>query len=107
MKEPLKTVSEIVAQANDLFSEKSSVDTIVGIMDKKLRQQGMNTDAITIDCLTQDKKIVLLMHDEKPDKVSIDLGNQAGDIISSSDYELSKLSIAYVVEIMEVNFLPS
>ncbi len=106
MKEPLKTVSEIVAQANDLFSEKSSIDTIVGIMDKKLRQQGMNTDAITIDCLTQDKKIVLLMHDEKPDIVSVALGNKAGDIIFSSNYELNTLSIPCVLEIMEVNLLP-
>ncbi len=67
MKEPLKTVSEIIAQANDEFSAKHNIDTIVGIIDKKLRLQGMNTDAITIDCLAQDKKIVLLMHDEKPE----------------------------------------
>jgi hypothetical protein len=52
MKTTLNNLSEIVAKANDLFFNKfDTVDTIMGIMDKTLRKQGMKADAITIDCI--------------------------------------------------------
>ena len=57
MKEPLKTVAELVAQANDQFNSQYQVDTLLGILDKTLRQQGMASDAVTIDCFAQNKKL--------------------------------------------------
>ncbi len=58
MKESLKELSEIVAKANDIFYDRNkNVDTLMGIMDKTLRKQGMNADAITIDCIAVNKKI--------------------------------------------------
>ena len=82
MNSSLKNLSEIVASANDLFSEKyTHIDTIIGIMDKTLRNQGMKADAVTIDCITLKKKIVMLTHDDTPDMVKIALGNKDGDII--------------------------
>lgn len=102
----LKKLSEIVARANDLFYSKfEHIDTLMGIMDKTLRAQGLKADAITIDCISQDKKIVFLMHDDKPNIVGIALGNKEGDIHSSSQYELAEISEAVIVEIMEVNFI--
>jgi len=106
MNNKLQNLSEIVARANDLFYSKfDNIDTLMGIMDKTLRNQGMEADAITIDCIALDKKIVILLHDDKPDVASIALGNKEGDIYSSSEYELIKLSEAAIVEIMEVNFI--
>jgi hypothetical protein len=65
MKSKLKKLSEIVAKANDLFYSKfDNIDTLMGIMDKTLRNQGMRADAITIDCIALDKKIVMLIHDD-------------------------------------------
>ena len=105
MNTKLKKLSEIVAKANDLFYSKfDHINTSMGIMDKTLRAQGMKADAITIDCISRDKKIVFLIHDDKPNLVSIALGNKAGDIYSSSEYELAGISEAVIVEIMEVNF---
>lgn len=105
MKSKLKNLSEIVAKANDSFYSKfDKIDTLMGIMDKTLRNQGMKADAITIDCIALDKKIVILIHDDKPDFVNIALGNKKGDIYSSSEYELANISEAVIVEIMEVNF---
>ncbi|MGB1261805.1 MAG: hypothetical protein ACPG52_02750 [Cognaticolwellia sp.] len=105
MKSTLKDLSEIVAQANDLFYSKfENVDTLMGIMDKTLRKQGMNADAITIDCVTQNKKIVFVIYDNKPNMVEIALGNKAGDIFSSSKYALDELSVSRIVGIMEMNF---
>ena len=106
MKKALQNLSEIVAKANDVFYSKfDHVDTLMGIMDKTLRNQGIRADAITIDCIALDKKIVILLHDDKPDVVNIALGNKEGDIYSSSEYELAKLSETALVEIMETNFI--
>ncbi|MDX2370224.1 MAG: hypothetical protein QNK36_17750, partial [Colwellia sp.] len=106
MKSTLKNLSEIVAKANDLFYSKfDNIDTVMGIMDKNLRNQGIKADAITIDCIALDKKIVILIHDDKPNVVSIALGNKEGDIYSSSEYALSEISETVIVGIMEVNFV--
>lgn len=106
MKEPLKQVSEIVAKANDLFYQKhTDVNTIIGIIDKALRQQGMNTDAVTIDCIAQDKKLVLLMHDERPDTIDLAFGNKAGDIFASSHLDMQKLSVEQMLDLLESNFV--
>jgi hypothetical protein len=105
MNTKLKKLSKIVAKANDLFYSKfDHINTSMGIMDKTLRAQSMKADAITIDCISRDKKIVFLIHDDKPNLVSIALGNKEGDIYSSSQYELAGISEATIVEIMEVNF---
>jgi hypothetical protein len=105
MKQKLQDLSEIVARANDLFFSKfDNIGTLMGIMDKTLRKQGIEADAITIDCIALDKKIVILLHDNKPDFVDIALGNKDGEIYSSSEYELAQISEAVIVEIMEANF---
>jgi len=106
MKRKLQNLSEIVARASDLFYSKfDNIDTLMGIMDKTLRNQGMKADAITIDCIALDKKIVILLHDDKPDVVNIALGNKEGELYSSSEHELVKISETIIVEIMEANFI--
>lgn len=106
MKETLKELSEIVAQTNDIFYERNkNVDTLMGIMDKTLRKQGMNADAITIDCISIDKKIVLVLHDSKPDLVDIAIGDKAGVIHSSTEYVLKDVTIPQILDMMEANFL--
>lgn len=106
MNKKLNDLSEIIARANDVFfSLHKSHDTLMGIMDKTLRQQGMKADAITIDCVALDKKIVFVLHDEKPDMVDVALGNKHGDIFSSTEYELININESVVVSILEDNFL--
>jgi len=106
MKETLKKLSEIVATANDMFYERNkNIDTLMGIMDKTLRKQGMNADAITIDCISIDKKIVLVLHDSKPEWVDIALGNKDGVVHSSTEHKLKEVNIPQILDIMEVNFI--
>ena len=106
MKGTLKSLSEIIAKANDLFYSKfDNIDTVMGIMDKNLRNQGIKADAITIDCIALDKKVVFLIHDDKPKIVSIALGNKNGDIYSSSEYAISDISETVILGVMEVNFI--
>ena len=106
MKETLKELSEIVAKANDIFYDRNKdVDTLMGIMDKTLRKQGISADAITIDCIALNKKIVLMLHDSKPDLVNIALGDKAGVVHSSTEHVLKDLNIVYILEMMEKYFL--
>lgn len=106
MNSTLKKLSETIAEANDVFDARhENVDTILGIMDQALRKQGINADAVTIDCPPLNKKIVFLMHDDKTDIVDIAFGNKEGDIRSSSEYNLNEISVAKVISIMEDNFL--
>jgi hypothetical protein len=108
LKNELKRISEMIAEANDLFYEiNQSVDTVIGIMDKALRAQGMNADAVTVDCISLDKKIVFLLHDEKANIVDIAFGNKEGEIHSSNEYDLDKLSVATIVGFMESFFIAS
>ena len=106
MKKTLKELSEIVAKANDIFYDRNkNVDTLMGIMDKTLRKQGIEADAITIDCISIDKKIVLVLHDSKPGFVDIALGDKDGAIHSSTEHVLKEVSIPQIVDMMEINFI--
>jgi hypothetical protein len=105
MKAGLKSLSELVAKANDAFYAKHhKADTVMGIMDKTLRQQGMPADAVTLDCMALDKKVVFLLHDNKPDSVSVAIGNKAGDIHSSFDHDMATLTEATVISLLETHF---
>ncbi|TPH14039.1 hypothetical protein [Litorilituus lipolyticus] len=105
MREPLKTVSEIIARSNDsLYQKHPHIDTIIGIMDKALRQQGMNSDAITIECPAQNKKIVFLLHDEKPDYISIAVGDKTGNVETSSEIGLENFSETMLMVMLEMHF---
>jgi len=106
MKDSLKKISEIVAEGSDLFYGKhKKLDPVMGIIDQALRKQGMKADAITIDCITLNKKIVFLLEDNKPDSIGVALGNKAGDIHSSSEYALNTLTKEDVLKIMESHFI--
>lgn len=106
MKEDLKNLSEIVARANDLlYSKYENIDTLMGIIDQSLRNQGIKADAVTVECVTVDRKLLILIHDEKPDLVTIVSGNKAGDIYSKTEYAMDQISESFFVDIMERNFI--
>lgn len=105
MNKKLKEFSELVAKANDsLTGQHSDINTIMGITDKTLRQQGIQADAITIECAALNKKIVMLLHDGKPDIVGVAFGNKDGDITSSKEHALADMSEVYVVGVMKEYF---
>jgi len=102
MNKNLKQLAEIIAKANDLYFELNpSIKTTMGIMDKILRQQGMNADAITIECMSLDKKIVFLIHDDKPAMVNIALGNKEGSIHSSLEQSLSDMTVKTITQLLQ------
>ena len=106
MNEATNQLAEVVAKANDIFYSKyAHLDTLMGIMDQSLRKQGMKADVITLDCVNQDKKIVFLIHDDSPELVRVALGNKAGEIFSSSQYDTNTLCETAVLSIMQAHFV--
>ncbi len=106
MKSALKDLSEIVAKANDLLYAKfENIDTLMGIIDQSLRKQGIKADAVTVDCVAADRKLLILVHDDKPDSITIVSGNKAGDIYSKDEYAMHEISEDFFVNIMEKNFI--
>ncbi|MFD2167083.1 hypothetical protein ACFSJY_12570 [Thalassotalea euphylliae] len=104
----LNAFAEVIAKANDQFMDKHKlVDTLMGIIDKALRNQGMPADAITIDAVELDKKIVFLLPDSLPDGVEVALGNREGDIFKKFHFTLEELDIDTVVTVFENYFLVS
>ncbi|WP_448212251.1 hypothetical protein [Colwellia sp. MEBiC06753] len=102
----LNAMAEVVAKANDQFMDKHKlVNTLMGIIDKNLRKQGMAADAITIDAVELDKKIVFLLRDLDQESVEVALGNKAGEIFSTQQYLIKSLDVAAVVTLFEQNFL--
>lgn len=106
MKETLKNLSDIVAKANDvLYIKYKDIDTIMGIIDKALRNQGIKADAVSVECVTADKKILILVQDDKPDFTTIVIGNKSGDIYSKTEYKLNEMTQEFFIEIMESHFI--
>lgn len=106
MNTKLRELSENIAKANDLFIAKHpTIGTTIGIMDKVLRKQGMASDAVTIECLSSNIKIVFLLHDAKPNSVEVAFGNKAGDINSSSDHACELLSDMFILNLLEQSYV--
>ena len=102
----LKNLSEIVARANDaLYAQHPTVSTVMGIIDQSLRKQGLAADAITVDCLALDKKIVIFIRDDRPDSVDVALGNKAGDIHSCDPYPTDQITETFMLQLMQDNFV--
>ncbi len=45
------------------------INPLVGL-NQKMRDMGVPVDAVTIDCLKNGKRIILILHDHQPDTVS-------------------------------------
>lgn len=101
-----KAISEMMARANDRFCEKhTSMDIVLGIIDKALRRQGMQADALSFDCVPLKKKMVFLLHDDKALTIDIALGNAQGEIFSSFQQQIELLSEQYFFDLMEEYFI--
>lgn len=60
----------IATEAHTRFQQEiADIDPIVGV-NQSMRKGGIPADAMTIDCLKNGKRIILILHDEHPDSIS-------------------------------------
>jgi len=83
MKENTQKLYELTAQANDLFIEKvPNINTSVGLMNKALRNKGINADAVMVDVIGTNNRLIFILLDSDTNTVGIGLGNIAEDKIN-------------------------
>ncbi|BBB26159.1 hypothetical protein [Amphritea japonica] len=66
----LHKLCDIVTDAHTSFQvEIADIDPIVGVS-QNMRANGVPADALTIDCLKNDRRIILILHDAHPDVIN-------------------------------------
>ena len=69
----LKELCDIATEAHTRFQQEiKEYDPIVGVS-QGMRDSGFPADVMTIDCLKNGKRIILVLHDGKPDSISYQL----------------------------------
>lgn len=67
---PLQTLYERITEAHARIQRDfGDIDPVVGV-NRQMRAGGIPADAITIDSLKNDKRILLILHDRQPELVS-------------------------------------
>ena len=107
MKATTKSLYEIAAMANDALIEKyPSKHTTVGLMDKVLRGKGILADAVTVDNIDNNIRVILLILDHQPEMVGIGVGSTlADDIQVLSQLDLKALTVNDVVAILDKHLI--
>lgn len=106
MKPNTQTLYELIVQGNDLFTQTSAVNTSVGLMDKALRNKGINADAVMVDEITSKNRLIFVLLDADTDTVGIGLGNIIEDNINLVDKKmLADITPAIIANLLNTHLL--
>ena len=73
-KPPLEILSDTITEAHtQIQSNFDNINPVVSVT-RKMRTIGIPADAMTIDCLTSGKRILVVLHDEQPEILSYQFG---------------------------------
>lgn len=66
----LEALCDLATEAHTQFQlEIKHIDPIVGV-NQGMRASGFPADVMTIDCIKNGKRIILILHDDKPEVIS-------------------------------------
>ena len=66
----LSALSELATEAHARIQQDfSDINPVVGV-NRGMRSAGIPADAMTIDCLKSNKRIILILHDQQPEVIS-------------------------------------
>ncbi len=107
MKKNIKELLNTAVQANDLFMKRyKEASTTIGLMDQALRNLGNNSEAVTIDSASLNKKLVFIILDSQPDIVGVGIGKNGGEDLSLlGQYDFNQITTKKVVDLLEENLL--
>jgi hypothetical protein len=75
----LYALSDIAGAAQTKIQQDfTDINPVIGL-NSGLRQNGFAADIITIDCLLSGKRVMLLLHDDKPEEVAYQFGYKGKD----------------------------
>lgn len=56
----------------------TDIDPLLGVS-QNMRKQGVPADVLTIDCLRTRRRIIVILHDQQPDRVSYQFASMDSD----------------------------
>jgi len=66
----LEALCDLATEAHTRFQQEvQHIDPIVGV-NQGMRASGFPADVMTIDCIKNGKRIILILHDDKPEVIS-------------------------------------
>lgn len=107
MKNNIEQLLNIAVQANERFMQRFiSLSTTVGLLDKALRKQGNNSEAITIDNAKLGKKLMFIILDEQPDIVGVGVGKiGTEDFTFLGQYNFEQVSETIMLDLLTENLV--
>ena len=70
----LKALSEYVTNAHTRIQQNhKDINPVVGV-NRQMRKSGIPADAMTIDCLKTNRRILLILHDQQPEIIHYQFG---------------------------------
>ena len=83
--EPIAIISDLVTEAHTFIQRDfADINPVVGVS-RKMRSVGIPADAMTIDCLKTQRRIIIIAHDSAPDVVQYQFSFKDKD--PSDDFE--------------------
>lgn len=102
MKSRFKQLSEWSAQAADSYMDQhKDISLMMGLIDQSLRKQGVQADAISIESVQLNIKILIIVHDQTEQDIEFILGNRNGDINASNQVPFEGLSSEKILDYLE------
>ena len=76
---PLELLSDRLTNAHTrIQQDHADINPVVGV-NRQMRDSGIPADAITIDCLKTNRRILIILHDQAPDLVRFQFGQRDAD----------------------------
>lgn len=76
---PLEQLSDRITEAHrQTQAEHDDINPVVGV-NRQMRTSGIPADAITIDCLQTNRRILLILHDHQPELIRYQFGYRDRD----------------------------
>ena len=86
----LKTLCDLVSEVHtQIQKDFKEINPVVGVS-QKMRKMGVPADAMTIDCLKSNKRIILVLHDQQPEVINYQFTFKDED--PSDEFEQIKFS---------------
>lgn len=83
--EALDRLADFASAAHARFQQAHrSLDPVVGVS-RQMRSQGVPADLVTIDCLQSGKRIILILHDQQPNRLNYQFARRDGDTPTQFD----------------------
>ncbi len=75
----LEIISDLLTEAHSRIQQDfEDINPVVGV-NRGMRSIGIPVDAVTIDCLSSGKRIIIILHDDKPDILQYQFSYKAED----------------------------